>query len=156
MAALSHIKFVQTLPEQVIPQLPEALQTIQVRQPFRWIVQFHYGEPRLHYEVTKARRQGNFQGGWELGFHCESKDKQLNRFLLDGFRRHLFEIKDILGDSIEAEMWDKGWTKIYEVFPENSLTSAYQVQVGKRLAEIITCLHPVYVNLRNAVAQTYR
>ena len=156
MAALSHINFIRTLPEQVILHLPKALQSIQVRQPFRWIIQFHYGEPRLHYEVTKARQQGSFQGGWELGFHCESKDKQLNRFLLDGFRRHLFEIKDILGDGIEAEMWDKGWTKIYEVYPENSLTDTYQAQLGKRLAEIIVCLHPIYVNLRNAVANTYR
>jgi hypothetical protein len=86
------------------------LQGIKVKQPWRWLIQFHYGEPWLHYEVSRPRNHA----GLELGFHCESRDKDLNRFLLLGFRHHLFEIKDTLGESIEAEMWDRGWTKIYE------------------------------------------
>ncbi|MCB8927879.1 MAG: hypothetical protein H6652_19875 [Ardenticatenaceae bacterium] len=113
MKTLSQQKFLQTLPDVLIPHLPQKLQTIQVRQPWRWIIQFHFGETRLHYELSRvARREA-----WEIGFHFESNDKQLNRFLLNGFRRHLFEIKDTLGESFEAEMWDKGWTKIYEVVP---------------------------------------
>jgi hypothetical protein len=151
MSSLSRNKFLQTLPEVVAAQLPPLLQGIQVRQPWQWLVQFHYGEPRLHYEVSRTVR-----GGWELGFHCEASDKQLNRLLLDGFRRHLFEIKDMLGPSIEAEMWDRGWTKIYEVMPEEELTTAYQAKVGRRMAEIIVCLHPIYVDLRNSAAQVYR
>ena len=149
---MSHNKFLQTLPEVVLPLLPPTLQGIEVRQPWRWLVQFHYGEVRLHYEVSRVR----YRGGWELGFHCEASDKNLNRFLLDGFRRHLLEIKDTLGDSIEAEMWDKGWTKIYEVYPDGDLTPAYQAEIGRRVAQIITCLHPVYVELRNTVARSYR
>jgi hypothetical protein len=92
----------------------------------------------------------------ELGFHCEAKDTNLNRYLLNGFRRHLFEIKDVLGPTIEAEMWDKGWTKIYEVFPEEQYTEVYQSAVGDRLAEIIICLHPIFVDLRNEVARIHR
>ena len=42
--ALSYRAFLQTLPEAMISQLPEPLQGIKVRQPWRWIVQFHYGE----------------------------------------------------------------------------------------------------------------
>jgi hypothetical protein len=53
-------------------------------------------------------------------------------------------------------MWDRGWTKIYEVMPEEELTTAYQAKVGRRLAEIIVCLHPIYVDLRNSAAQVYR
>jgi hypothetical protein len=152
MQTLSHVQFLRTMPEAVRPYLPPALRNIQSRQPFRWIVQFHYGEPWLHYEAARAQQQG----GWELGFHCESRDKQLNRYLLDGFRRHLFEIKDTLGEGIEAEMWDRGWTKIYEVYPDAPLTQAYQQAAGRRLAQIIVCLHPIYVALRNDVAQVYR
>lgn len=153
MSQLSRNKFLQTLPECVIPHLPEALQTtVQTRQPWRWLVQFHFGELRLHYEVSKAARRD----GWELGFHCEARDKNLNRFLLDGFRRHLFEIKDTLGESIEAEMWDRGWTKVYEVVSEEPLTGIYQARVGKRLAEIITCIHPIYADLRGRVRAIHR
>ncbi len=152
MTTLSRTKFLQTLPDVVVPALPKALQGIKTKQPWSWLVQFHYGEQRLHYEVSRVRGGR----GWELGFHCEARDKTLNRFLLQGFRRHLFEIKDTLGESIEAEMWDRGWTKIYEVFPEEELTVAYQQRVGQRLALIITCLHPIYVDLRNDVARVHR
>ena len=152
MAQLSRTAFLKTLPDLVVARLPEPLQGIQVRQPYRWLVQFHYGEPRLHYEVASAKHRP----GWEMGFHCEAKDKRLNRFLLEGFRRHLFEIKETLGDGIEAEMWDRGWTKIYEVYPDGDLTAAYQEAAAERLAEIITCLHPIYVPLRDRVARSYR
>jgi hypothetical protein len=112
----------------------------------------HYAEPRLHYEVSRPPGVT----GLELGFHCEARDKHLNRFLLKGFRRHLFEIKTELGERVEAEMWDKGWTKIYEVLPAAELTEEYQEEVGERLAEIILCLHPIYVQLRNDVARIHR
>jgi hypothetical protein len=152
MTALSQRKFLGTLPDVVISHLPPSLKGIQPRQPWRWLVQFHYGEPRLHYEVSRAPRQN----GWELGFHFEARDKDLNRFLLMGFRHHLFEIKDVLGESIEAEMWDRGWTKIYEVVPEETLTADYQARLGRRLVAIITCLHPIFVELRGNVARAYR
>lgn len=149
---LSQTKFLKTRPDVFIPLLPEPLQSIQVRQPYRWLVQFHYGQPRLHYEVSRAKHRD----GWELGFHCEARDRDLNRYLLYGFRRHLFEIKDTLGEQIEAEMWDKGWTKIYEIFPDGDLTTDYQARVAARLATIIICLHPIYVELRNDVARVHR
>ncbi len=152
MPTLSNAKFLQTFPDAVRPHLPANLQTIQARQPFPWLVQFHYGEPRLHYEAARVRGGG----GWELGFHCEAGDKRLNRFLLDGFRRHLFEIKDSLGESIEAEMWDRGWTKVYEVVPPEMLTTEFQSKLGRRMAAIIVCLHPFYVDLRGTVASVYR
>ena len=149
---LSQSIFLKTLPEATRAYLPPELQGIQVRQPWRWLIQFHFGEPWLHYEVSKVRRRP----GWELGFHCEARDRRLNRYLLRGFRRHLFEIKAALGESIEAEMWDRGWTKIYEVFPDGALTADYQAAVGQRLATIIACLHPIFVELRGAVAASYR
>ena len=125
-----------------------SLQNIKVRQPYRWLIQLNYGEPSLHYEVSGAK----YRPGWELGFHFEARDQRLNRFLLDGFRRHLFEIKAELGESVEAEMWDRGWTKIYEVVPEAKLTPEYQAEVGARLAQFIICLNPIYVQLRNDVS----
>ena len=108
----------------------------------------HFGETRLHYELSRVPRRD----AWELGFHFESSDKQLNRFLLQGFRRHLFEIKDVLGEQVEAEMWDKGWSKIYEVIPIEPFTEAHQQEIGRRLAEIISCLHPIFVDLRSQAA----
>ena len=157
MTTLSYSAFVKGLPDQVRPLLPPPLQGFQVRLPWHTLLQLHYGEAALHYEVGHVgQRPGQRLSGWELGFHCESRDHTLNRFLLDGFRRHLFEIKAALGESIEAEMWDRGWTKIYEVYPDEPLTEAYREQMAARLAEIMTCLHPVFVDLRSAAAAVYR
>ncbi len=149
---MTRTNFLKTLPEVVIPRLPGSLQHIKVRQPYRWLIQLNYGQPGLHYEVSGAKHRP----GWELGFHCEARDRDLNRYMLLGFRRHLFEIKAELGESVEAEMWDRGWTKIYEVYPEGKLTIEYQQDLASRLVEIIVCLHPIYVQLRNDVARIHR
>lgn len=156
MSALSQTAFVNTLPDVLRPLLPVPLQGFQVRRPWS-LLQVHYGEPALHYEVSHVgQRPGRLITGWELGFHCEARDLHLNRLLLDGFRRHLFEIKAALGESIEAEMWDRGWTKIYEVYADEPLTEAYRATVAARLAQIIACIHPVFVELRRSAAEVYR
>jgi hypothetical protein len=149
---MKYQEFLKTMPEIIVPALPESLHGIKVRQPYRWLIQFHYGEPRLHYEVSRS--QG--QKGLELGFHCESRDKALNRLLLFGFRQHLFEIKDVLGESMEAEMWDRGWTKIYDVYPLADFTAEHQQEVGQRMVKIIACIHPIYVELRSQAQRVYR
>ena len=153
MSELSFNNFVGTLPEIVLPALPAVLRAaVVVHQPFRAIIQFHFGEKRLHYEMGRAYGRP----GWELGLHCEARDKQLNRFLLLGFRRHLLEIKDTLGAQVEAEMWDCGWTKIYEVVADAPRTAAFQAQLGQRLAALMVGLHPIFIELRSEVSSVYR
>ena len=156
MTAISQKTYLETLPDTLRPLLPVALQGFQVRRPWS-LLQLHFGEPSLHYEVSYVgQRPGRLVTGWELGFHCEARDHHMNRLLLDGFRRHLFEIKATLGESVEAEMWDRGWTKIYEVYPDAPLTQAYRADVAGRLAEMITCIHPIFVELRRSAAEIYR
>ena len=154
---MSQSAFLGSLPDVLRPLLPEHLRKFQVRRPWGGLLQLHFGEPSLHYEVFHVGgRPGQLVQGWELGFHWEARDHRLNRFLLDGFRRNLFEIKSELGETIEAEMWDKGWTKIYEVFPDAPLSTDYQQAVAERLADIMTCLQPIFADLRGRVAQVYR
>lgn len=141
---LYQAQFLKGIPKAIQAHLPARWQQIQSRQPYNWLVQFYFDEPEFHYEVSSAK----YQGGWELGLHFESRDAALNRELLEGFRRHLFEIKETLGEQFEAEMWDRGWTKVYEVFPAERLTVAYQDKVARRLASIIDCLQPILIDLR--------
>lgn len=149
---LSSAEFLRTMPAALVSRLPAHLQGIHSRQPFRWLVQFHFGEPRLHYEVSPAWQRA----GWELGLHFEAEDKNLNRYLLIGFRRHLAEVKDRLGESMEAEMWTHGWTKVYDVLPQGQLTIEYQGRAADRLSEIIVCLQPIFAELRDDVKRIYR
>ncbi len=109
-----------------------------------WLVQLAYGDPLLHYEVVTL---GERRGILEIGLHFESRDSTVNARLLAGFMRHLFEIKAELGDGFEAEMWDKGWTKVYETIPLETFSEAYLDRVAGRLAHVIEVLQPILEHL---------
>jgi hypothetical protein len=79
----------------------------------------------------------------EIGLHFESRNSAINERLLNGFMRHLFEIKAELGDSFEAEMWDRGWTKVYETIPLETFDEAYVDRVAMRLAQVIVVIQPI-------------
>ena len=83
----------------------------------------------------------------ELGLHFESRTPDDNNQLLTGFQARLMEVKHELGDSIEAELWDRGWTKVYETLPLASYSPAYLDSVARRLAEVARVLHPIYLAL---------
>lgn len=135
--------FMRALPNAVRAKLPRPL------QPFKnhlrpWLVQFYYGNALLHYEVVT---HGERRGRLEIGLHFESRNPDENLRLLNGFLQHLFEIKAELGDQIEAEMWDKGWTKVYETLPLETMTDAYLERVAERLARMMTVLQPILEKL---------
>ena len=46
-------------------------------------------------------------------------------------------------DEFEAEMWDRGWTKVYETFPMETFDEAYVDRVAARLAQVIVFLQPM-------------
>lgn len=136
--------FMRALPETVRPRLPKKLQTFKTNvRP--WLVQIYYMQALLHYEVVTLGEQ---RGVLEIGLHFESRTADENARLLDGFMQHLFEIKAELGDQIEAERWDKGWTKVYETIPLETMTEEYLNRVAERLARMIVVLQPLLEQLQ--------
>jgi hypothetical protein len=153
MSLLSLPQFLHSLPPLVRPLLPLPLRdVVQVNQPFRWLVQFHVGEPRLHYEVSRVSGQAVL----ELGLHFEDKDSRLNEYLRRGFEHHLLELHHTFSPHLVAEPWDNGWAKVYERYPAPELTNACQTAVAHHLAQFITHLHPIFATQRGHVAQVYR
>ncbi len=136
-------EFMRALPDAVRPKLPKKLQSFKVNLR-SWLVQFHYGQPLVHYEVVTL---GERRGLLEIGLHFESRTSGENARLLDGFMQHLIEIKAELGDQVEAEMWDKGWTKVYETIPLETLNATYLDRVAERLAKMIVVLQPILQQL---------
>jgi hypothetical protein len=133
----------RALPAAARARLPGKWQNFKT-QVRPWLVQLSYADPLLHYEVWTL---GGRRGVLEIGLHFESRDPAMNARLLDGFMRHLFEIKAELGDSFEAEMWDKGWTKVYETIPLETFDEAYVDRVARRLAQVIVVLQPILEHL---------
>jgi hypothetical protein len=133
-------EFMRALPDAVRAHLPSELQGFR-SQARSWLVQLHYGDPLLHFEVWWLPEQRTKR--LELGLHFESRDAALNERLLQRFSAHLFEIKDALGSNVEAEMWDKGWTKVYEVRTIQGFDRETLDAVAARMARIIAVLQPI-------------
>lgn len=132
-------EFMRAIPVATRTKLPRKLQNFKTHtRP--WLVQLSYADPLLHYEVVTL---GERRGILEIGLHFESRDSAVNARLLNGFMRHLFEIKMELGDGFEAEMWDKGWTKVYETIPLETFNEAYVDRVVTRLAQVIVVMQPI-------------
>ena len=131
--------FMRVLPNAVRAQLPKPLQAFKTNLR-SWLVQFYYANAQLHYEVVT---HGERRGVLEIGLHFESRTPDENARLLNGFMQHLFEIKAELGDHVEAEMWDKGWTKVYETIPLETMNDDYLNRVAERLARMMIVLQPI-------------
>jgi hypothetical protein len=132
-------ELMRAIPPAVRAKLPEHLQGFKVATR-SWLVQLYYTDPLVHYEVVTL---GVKRGELEIGLHFESRNSAANEQLLDGFMQHLLEIKAELGDGLEAEMWDKGWTKVYETIPMETFDEAYVDRVAERLAHVIVVLQPI-------------
>jgi hypothetical protein len=109
-----------------------------------WLCQLYYRDPQLHYEVWNL---GERRGVLEIGLHFESKTHAKNLALLRGFERHMVEVKATLGPQWEAEMWDRGWTKVYETIPYAPFSDELLHSVAARLARAITVLQPIFDGL---------
>jgi hypothetical protein len=151
VSAVRSSDFMAALPEAVQRNLNGEIRLKRGRL-WPWGVQLYVHDARHHYEVARVPpRMGD---RLELGLHFESKNPADNRALLAGFDAHLFEIKDALGDHMAAELWDRGWTKVYETVPLEPYSGAYLHSIAVRMAEIVRVLHPIHQTLYRVHVET--
>lgn len=131
-------EFMKAIPDATRSHLPANLRDFRW-QARSWLVQIHYGHPRLHYEVWSLRRRNLL----ELGLHFEHRNRSVNARLLDHFDAHAVAIKAELGGQVEVEPWDKGWAKVYETLPLEPFEPPYLESVAIRLAKMIAYLQPI-------------
>jgi len=116
--------------------LPEELRDFErrVQGP---LAQAYYDDPNQHFEVWLRRSAGRV----ELGLHFEARDRAANSRMLEWFADELGWIKAELGEHVEAEPWDRGWTRVHQTLalPE-PLSSDLQVELASRLARMIELL----------------
>ena len=56
-------------------------------------------------------------------------------------------MKATLGPQWEAEPWDKGWSKVYEVLPLEAFSDELLEATAARLARAMTVLQPIWDSL---------
>jgi hypothetical protein len=128
----------QAIPDATRVHLPPPLRDFQW-EARAWLVQLHYGHPRLHYEVWSMA----YRNLLEVGLHFEHRDRSVNARLLEHFDAYAVAIKAELGEQVEVEPWDKGWAKVYETLPLQPFEPAFLEQVAQRLARMIAYLQPI-------------
>lgn len=109
------------------------------------LVQLFYSRRSVHYEVWVRGKERML----EIGLHCEA-DRATNSALLEVFDAHLFEIKDALGERMEAEQWTSSWTRVHELMPYEKLDEATAHAAAKRLAAMICVLQPMVAGARTS------
>ena len=75
--------------------------------------------------------------------HFETRDADRNRRLLEYVADELLFLKHALGHGLEAEPWDKGWTRLYLSHPLEHFGSDEQAQIVAAFAEFIETLEPI-------------
>jgi len=115
------------------------------------LLQVHFGDPTVHYEVWVQRRgQPAGHGVIEVSLHFEGRDGDRNRALLAGLVAHAGELMDALGPRIEPEEWTKSWTRLHETLPlDTPLDERLADAVGRRVARWVEVCKPLLPKRRH-------
>ena len=131
-------EFLRELAELVRLQVPPQLQGLHTVGPMGSLVKFHFGEPRIHYEVWVQRRHKIV----ELGLHFEGKS-QANADYLERLTARFSQIRSALGNGVEAEQWTPSWTRIHQSLPLQTLEEDFLWEVSTRISRMIGVLEPM-------------
>lgn len=102
------------------------------------ILQMHYGEPAVHFELQPMPARSQI----ELGLHFEGQleaNERWARILAE--RAH--ELRCALGPGWELEDWTASWRRLHRVFRFDALTPALAEEVSEALALAVRVLGPL-------------
>ena len=131
--------------------LPADLGPLEARQQGS-LIKLFADEPAIHFELWLHRSRGRV----ELGLHFETRDARRNRRLLEYVADELPFLKEAVGQGIEAEPWDKGWTRVYLTQALDRLGPEEQAGLASRFATLIEALEPIRRDAIQAVAARQR
>lgn len=130
--------FLENLVELVRQQLPIELKNFLISGPTMNLVKFHYGYPKIHYEVWIQKRKREV----EVGLHFEGEPEENHDKLLMLSKKWDL-ISDTLGQELDAESWGKGWTRIHETVLLEQLDDDLLVELSLKLSGMIRTLEPL-------------
>jgi hypothetical protein len=139
--------FLRGLLEATRARLPTDLRALKAQQQGS-LVKLFAEDPEIHFEVWLHRGRERA----ELGLHFETHDPRRNQRLLEYVGDELQFLKEVLGNGLEAEPWDKGWTRVYLTRPLTRLDPDEQADLARGFAELIEILEPLHREAMGATA----
>ena len=97
------------------------------------ILQLHYGDPKIHYELQPMPSRGQV----ELGLHFEATVEQ-NDAWAAVIARHTHALRACIGDEWELEVWTPSWRRLHRVYQAEALTTALASGVASDFTALIT------------------
>ncbi len=126
--------------------LPPALRTVSHRLRSSQ-AQWFFDDPRIHFEAWWHAQTGRL----EIGLHLEA-ETEVNDRIAARLAHHLFEVKARLGSQFDLEPWDRGWVRLYETHPMDGFDAAAVSRSAARIAEVISVLWPLYLEVSHRMA----
>ena len=131
-------EFIEILPEMVRQELPPEFSDFQVIGTMSTLIKLSYSVPSVHYEVWIRRRMKQL----EVGLDFEG-DGESNSVYLEMLGQRSTDIRSALGDAVELEEWDRGWTRVHQTMPLEPLDDDFLVEVSFTLSGMIRTLEPL-------------
>ncbi|HVC30207.1 MAG TPA: hypothetical protein VND24_03400 [Steroidobacteraceae bacterium] len=124
-------EFLHSVRDQALALVPESLRQPQARVVYG-MLQLHYGEPRIHYEVWLVRKTGRI----EIGLHFED-EREVNHAWASQLAERVFEVQEALGPEADLEEWSPSWTRLHVTVSLEALDEHLCANVADRLAALM-------------------
>jgi hypothetical protein len=118
-------------------ELPPELRDFEIRR-YSYLVKLYYQNERVHFEVWVD----NIRGQIEIGLDFEDGAESTAAYLAF-FDRHIVEIKERTGHTLELERWTKTWGHLVEVYPIDPFVPDRAQMVAERMIVIMSTLQPL-------------
>lgn len=102
------------------------------------ILQFHYGDPRVHFELQPQPSRGIV----ELGLHFEGPVEFNDRWAAL-VAEHAPGLLAALGDAWELEAWTPSWRRLHRTWSFTELTADLAREVAEQFALALQVLLPI-------------
>jgi hypothetical protein len=96
------------------------------------MLQVHYGNPRVHYELWLQTRTGRV----EIGLHFED-ERSLNERWCALLAPLACELREALGPELDLEEWTASWMRLHLTVPMEPLTAEFASDLAGRFGALI-------------------
>lgn len=113
------------------------------------ILQLHYGDPAVHFELQPQVARGIV----ELGLHFEGP-AEVNEARAQCVADDAVTIAGALGPGWELEEWTASWRRLHRSFAFARLTDAFAREVAEQATRLIVALQPLVAGFDRVAAPT--
>ena len=123
--------FLQLVLGRLEAETPPELRPWHARQRHA-MLQIHYGNPRVHYELWLQSRSGRA----EIGLHFEDEPERNQRWCAL-FAGRVFELLEALGPTVELEEWTANWARLHVTAPLRPLDDSFATELVGHFGRLI-------------------